>query len=237
MKIAVVGKGRMGQLISQTAKDRGHEVLAMTDCLDPEVLEDRLKEVEVVLDFSHPDNLDWLLRILPGTGTALVEGTTSFQPEQLAALEQAAGTMPIFYSSNYSLGIAVLKDLAARASEVLKEKWDMEIVETHHNKKADAPSGTALSLLEAIDPDQSFDHVFGREGVTGPRGKEIGVHAVRGGTVAGDHEVLFLGPDEKLVLSHSAGSRQIFVNGALDAAEYMKDKPAGLYSMPDLIEQ
>lgn len=235
MKVAVVGKGRMGQLIVQTAKDHGHEVVAMADIFNKDEVMPEFLNADVVLDFSHPDNLDWILKAIDQKNIALVEGTTNFTPEQLNTLKEASKTNPIFFSANYSLGIAVLKRLCAIAAKALNEDWDMEIIEKHHNKKADAPSGTALALLEAIDPNNEYKKVFGRYGTTGPRQKEIGIHAVRGGSVPGDHEVLFLSQDESLSLAHHANSRQIFVNGAIQAAEFMKDKPAGFYDMTDLV--
>ena len=151
------------------------------------------------------------------------------------AMETAAVLMPVFYSANYSLGIAVLRRLAAQAADILRDSWDIEITEKHHNQKADAPSGTALALLESVDPGKSFEVVYGREGRPGPRGHEIGMHALRGGTMPGMHEVEFFGKDETLSLSHNAYSRQIFVTGAIEAAEFLKDQPAGMYNMEDLI--
>lgn len=236
MKLAIIGKGRMGSLIAKTAENKGHEVLAMADIFNQEDFMKVIDDIDAVLDFSHPDNLAWVLQAIDGKDIDLIEGTTNFTPEQIEQIHEAANTNPVFFSSNYSLGIAILNRLAAQASEALKEIWDMEIVETHHNQKADAPSGTALTLLSTIDPQNEFEHVFGRYGTTGARKKEIGVHAVRGGSVPGDHEVLFLGPDETLTLKHSANSRQIFVNGAIQAAEFMQNKPAGFYSMTDLLE-
>lgn len=235
MKVAVVGKGRMGQLIAQTAQEHGHEVVAMADIFNKEEVMPDFVTADVVLDFSHPDNLSWILEAIDQKNIALVEGTTNFTPKQLESLKEASKTNPIFFSANYSLGIAVLKRLCAIAAQALNEGWDMEIIEKHHNKKADAPSGTALALLEAIDPNNEYKRVFGRSGTTGPRQKEIGIHAVRGGSVPGDHEVLFLSQDESLSLAHHANSRQIFVNGAIQAAEFMNDKPAGLYDMTDLV--
>ena len=117
----------------------------------------------------------------------------------------------------------------------LKDSFDIEITETHHNQKVDAPSGTAKMLLKAVDPDDSFDHVYGREGITGARGREIGIHALRGGTVAGEHSVFFFGQDETLEFRHSAASRRIFAAGAIRAARFVADKPAGLYNMDDVL--
>lgn len=233
MKIAVIGQGRMGSLLKEEAKRRGHDVV-MGDCLDPDRVLAAREDLDLIIDFSHPNNLDFILEQAANPSTALVLGTTGYTDEQLERIEDEAQTRPVFFSSNYSLGVAVLKDLAARAAAIL-DSWDKEIVELHHSQKADAPSGTALSLLEAIDPQNEYEHVFGRHGKPGPRKKEIGIHALRGGSAAGDHEILFLGDQEIIRISHSAQNRQIFVNGALDAAEFMENKPAGLYSMKELI--
>lgn len=233
MKYAVCGRGQMGNLIVDTAQARGHEAI-QGDALDPGKLPEEKETIGVLLDFSHPKGLDFVLDTVQGTDAALVLGTTGYSPEQIARIEEEAKVRPVFFASNYSLGIAVLTKLAAQAAKILSD-WDMEIVETHHRKKADAPSGTALSLLQAIDPENEYDHVFGRHGAVGARGKEIGIHAVRGGSVPGDHDVLFLGDQEVVKLSHSAQNRQIFVNGALDAAEFAAGKPAGLYNMNDLV--
>lgn len=235
MKCAIIGKGRMGSMIKADLESRGHEVIAMADVTNKEDVLDHLDEIEMVLDFSHPDNLNWLLARLCEKRIPLVEGTTGLAENQKEAMKTAALLMPVFYSANYSLGIAVLKRLAAQAAEVLRDTWDIEITEKHHNQKADAPSGTALALLEAVDPEKNFETVYGREGRPGPRGHEIGMHAVRGGTMTGMHEVEFFGKDETLSLSHNAYSRQIFVTGAIEAAEFLKNQPAGLYDMEDLI--
>ena len=235
MKCAIIGKGRMGSMIKADLESRGHEVIAMADVTNKEDVLDHLDEIEMVLDFSHPDNLNWLLARLCEKRIPLVEGTTGLAENQKEAMKTAALLMPVFYSANYSLGIAVLKRLAAQAAEVLRDTWDIEITEKHHNQKADAPSGTALALLAAVDPEKNFETVYGREGRPGPRGHEIGMHAVRGGTMPGMHEVEFFGKDETLSLSHNAYSRQIFVTGAIEAAEFLKNQPAGLYDMEDLI--
>ncbi|WP_286078920.1 4-hydroxy-tetrahydrodipicolinate reductase [Faecalibaculum rodentium] len=234
MKLIIVGTGRMGQLIRQKAEDAGHEVLAMGDVLSPGDVPALSAKADAIIDFSHPDNLDWILSL--SGSAALVEGTTGFDPSHTEQLRAASVTRPVFYASNYSLGVAVLQKLASDAAKMLRG-FDIEIVETHHNRKADAPSGTALSLLDAVDPESSFDRVYGRHGRPGPRTREIGIHAIRGGTVAGDHDVIFFGPDEVVRLSHHAGSREIFVNGALKAAEFLQKQQPGLYTMDELLEE
>lgn len=235
MRVAVCGKGQMGQLIRQSAEDLGYDAV-IGDAFDQDPFTKAGQPFDVLLDFSHPGSLDFILDLVKDTPTALVLGTTGLSEEQVARIHEEAKVRPVFYASNYSLGVAVLTRLAKEAAAIL-EDWDKEIIECHHRKKADAPSGTALSLLEAIDPNDEYTHLFGREGKPGPRQKEIAVHAVRGGTVPGNHEVLFLGDQEVVNLSHSAQSRQIFVNGALNAAAFLKGKPAGLYDMEDLLQE
>ena len=195
---------------------------------------------EVLIDFSAPNALRASLDRAVSAGVPLLIGTTGLIAEHEALIADAAQTIPILRAPNTSLGIALLADLVERAARVLgAEQWDIEIVEVHHNKKADAPSGTALNLGAAA--------VAGRgNGSTEERGRDgnglkrergaIGYSAIRGGTVAGDHDVMFLGPEERLILSHRAESRAIFARGALAAARFLKGKPAGLYSMRDVID-
>ena len=155
MKALVVGKGRMGQLLSAHADSFGMHSLGCCDVLDPALLLDHKEEIDVILDFSHPDNLDWILDEIEGTNIALVEGTTALSEAQKQRLAQQAARQPVFYSANYSYGVAVFQKLLKTITPLLKDGFDMELVETHHNQKADAPSGTALALLEAMDPAMS----------------------------------------------------------------------------------
>lgn len=229
MKLVIVGKGRMGSMLCETAADQGHEVLANVDKLDGRPIPD----ADVIIDFSHPDNVEWVLE--QTKGIPYVCGTTGLQPRHQALLQEAAASRAVFYAANYSLGIALLSRLLKEAMPVLAGRFDVEIVETHHNRKADAPSGTALLLADSLDPDGKYTRVFGRQGQALREKDEIGIHALRGGTVAGTHEVHFFGPDESLTLTHQADSRQIFVNGALQAAAFMHGRRPGLYSMEDLV--
>lgn len=195
---------------------------------------------DVLVDFSAPDALRASLDRAVSAGIPLLVGTTGLLDEHDELIADAASTIPILRAPNTSLGVALLADLSERAARVLApEQWDVEIVEAHHNKKTDAPSGTALHLGAAIDrgrgggsPDER-----GRDG-TGLKREPgaIGYAAIRGGTVAGDHDVMFLGPDERLILSHRAESRAIFARGALAAARFLRGKPPGLYTMRDVIE-
>ena len=233
MKILIGGKGRMGSLIASTAEAAGHTVLGMADAFDKSALEG--EAADVVIDFSHRDNLSWIKDYVLANHCALVYGTTGVTEEDKAVLNELAKTVPVFYSSNFSYGVAVLRKLIATAVPLLKDTFDMELVETHHNQKNDAPSGTAKALLEIMNPDGEFKEVYGREGITGARGKEIGVHALRGGTEAGEHSVFFFGDNERITVSHHAANRQIFVNGAIRAAQYLEGKGAGMYNMDDLL--
>ena len=233
MKILIGGKGKMGSLIASTAAEAGHTVLGCADAFDQSALQK--EAADVVIDFSHRDNLSWIKTYVLKHHCALVYGTTGLTEEDKAVLKELAETIPVFYSSNFSYGVAVLRKLVATAVPLLKDSFDMELIETHHNQKKDAPSGTAKSLIEIMNPDGEFREVYGREGMCGARQREIGVHAVRGGTEAGEHTVLFFGNNESITLTHHAASRQIFVNGAIRAAEYLVKQPAGMYDMNDLL--
>jgi len=194
---------------------------------------------DVLIDFSAPDALRASLDRAISAGVPLLIGTTGLIDEHEALIAEAAKTIPILRAPNTSLGIALLADLTERAARILgPEQWDIEILEAHHSRKADAPSGTALHLGEAAKR--------GRGEATEERGRDgtglkrqtgaIGYSAIRGGTVAGDHDVMFLGPEERLILSHRAENRSIFARGALVAAKFLRGKPAGLYSMRDVID-
>jgi 4-hydroxy-tetrahydrodipicolinate reductase len=195
---------------------------------------------DVLVDFSAPEALRASLDRAVSAGVPLLVGTTGLIDEHEELIAEAARTIPILRAPNTSLGVALLADLTERAAKVLgADQWDIEIVEAHHNRKADAPSGTALHLGAAADRGRGGESPVerGRDG-TGLKRQSgaIGYAAVRGGTVAGDHDVMFLGPDERLILSHRAESRAIFARGALAAARFLRGKPAGLYTMRDVID-
>ena len=234
--VVLVGGGRMGTLIARALEaDGGFEVLGTYDINNAEELDDAAPAAALVIDFSNKAALQHVLAYVRRTGAALVSGTTGFdesEQEQLRALGEAA---PVIWSGNYSLGVAALRhatELVARAVA----GWDAEIVETHHNQKADAPSGTAEMLRACIDPSGEVPVAYGRQGMVGARpAREIGMHAVRGGTVAGTHEVHFFGEDEELCLTHRATSRQIFVNGAVAAAKRLLERDPGFYTFDQLM--
>ncbi|HXG81651.1 MAG TPA: 4-hydroxy-tetrahydrodipicolinate reductase [Sphingomicrobium sp.] len=219
--------GRMGRAIQAAIAD------------DPRFELDN-EHGDVLVDFSAPDALRSSLDRAISAGVPLLIGTTGLIDEHESLIADAAKIIPILRAPNTSLGVALLADLAERASRVLgPDQWDVEIVEAHHRHKADAPSGTALHLGGAVEKGRGgvCPQELGRSG-TGLKRESgaIGYAAIRGGTVAGDHDVMFLGPDERLILSHRAESRAIFACGALAAARFLKGKPAGLYTMRDVID-
>ena len=232
MNILIGGMGKMGKLIKATAEQNGHTVIGMADAFDLSALEG--EKADVVIDFSHRDNLSWIGPYVKENHCALVYGTTGLTEEDMNTLEELSEEVPVFYSSNYSYGVAVFNEIVRRAVPLLRDTFDMELIETHHNEKKDAPSGTAKTLLSIMNESGEFELVYGREGIVGARGKEIGVHSVRGGTEAGEHTVSFFGNNETISLTHHAASRQIFVTGALRAAEFVQNKEAGMYGMSDL---
>ena len=159
MLAAVCGKGRMGSLIASELEEKGWQTVT-GDALDPALFTENVDSIDLVIDFSHPNNLAFLIDLFKGRPIPFVLGTTGYTPEQKDQIAKEAKTRPVFFASNYSLGVACMHVLVAQAAQILKN-WDIEIIETHHNQKADAPSGTALSLLETLDPDGDYAHVFG----------------------------------------------------------------------------
>ena len=196
-------------------------------------------QADAVIDFSSPKALEGLLAFAVERGIPLVLATTGYTPEQLAAIDEAAKQVPIFRSANMSLGINVVLDLVRRAAAILGDSCDIEIVERHHRRKVDAPSGTALMLGDAAREGLAYDaaYNFGRHDRREQRPKnEIGFSSVRGGTIVGVHEVIFAGRDEVLEIRHEAQSREIFASGAVKAAKFLTTVAApGLYNMQDLV--
>lgn len=196
------------------------------------------EEVDVIIDFSHPSMTDAILDYAKNTNTPAVICTTGLSGEQVSKISQTAKDVPIFFSANMSLGVNLLIDLAKRASKMLEDNFDIEIIEKHHNQKLDAPSGTALAIADAIADTVSYEaeYTYDRHSVRRKRrNSEIGIHAVRGGTIVGEHSIIFAGCDEVIELKHSAASKEVFAVGAVKAAVFLKDKPAGMYAMSDLI--
>ena len=242
LKILLSGAcGRMGRQVAALAEEEQAQISAGVD-VRPEqggpfpvypsfslVQED----AQVIVDFSRPEGLSALLSFARAKKLPVVLAATGYNAQDEAAIREAAKEIPVFRSANMSLGVYVLRTLARQAAQLLPG-FDIEIVEKHHNQKLDAPSGTALMLYDAVSSADSVP-VYGRNGRTQKREKrEIGLHAVRGGTVPGEHEVGFYGPSEVVTLAHSAQDRSIFARGALRAARFVSACPPGEYGMDDL---
>lgn len=191
-------------------------------------------KADAVIDFSNPAGLPTLLAYGIKTETPLVIATTGLSDEDLAKIKEASKNIAIFQSGNTSLGINLLLNLVRKAAAVLNESFDIEIIEKHHNKKIDAPSGTAYMIANAINDelDNSKEFIYGREGQVGKRDKkEIGIHALRGGTIPGEHTAIFAGLDEIVEIKHTALSKSVFAQGAVKAAKYIVKQDKGLYNM------
>jgi len=193
---------------------------------------------DVLVDFSAPDALPQTLDRAQSAGVPLLVGTTGLDDLARERLSAAANQLAIIVASNTSLGVALLTELVERAASVLGSDWDAEVLELHHRRKADAPSGTALTLGEAVARGRSVDLMRdeARSGIGLQRNAgKVGFASLRGGTVVGDHDVMFLGPEERLILSHRAETRAVFARGALAAARFLVGRDAGLYSMADVV--
>ncbi len=245
MRILLCGcHGRMGRAVTAAAK--GDDVVAAgVDVFADEALFPVFTNIavcdeptDVIIDFSNPAALDEVLRYATMHGLPAVICTTGLSPAQIAAVHETATRVPVFYSGNMSLGIGLLCALTKKAAAVLGEDFDIEILEMHHSQKLDAPSGTALMLADAAKAGLAYepDYVYTRHDRRQKRDKaEIGISAIRGGNIIGEHQVIFAGGDEVIHLTHRAQSRALFATGALRAARYLVGKPAGLYNMEDLM--
>lgn len=221
----VAPNGRMGKAIAAAVDES--EAFAIDE-----------GDGDVLIDFSAPAALDQSLERAVGAGIPLLVGTTGLNEAADAQIANAARSIAVLRAANTSIGVAILSELVERAAQTLGPEWDIEILEMHHRMKADAPSGTALALGEVAARGRGSPMLAerGRDG-TGLKREAgaIGFASLRGGTVAGEHDVIFAGPDERLILSHRAESRMIFARGALAAARFLVGKPAGLYSMRDVV--
>lgn len=241
--------GKMGQVITRLVSEdtdaqivAGFDVNNSVENLYPVFANpmDFDGEADVVIDFSHPSSLTGILEFCKARKLPIIICTTGLTPEQKEEFSAAASEIPVFFSANMSLGINLLIELAKKAAKLLEGNFDIEIVERHHNQKIDAPSGTALAIAEAIDETLSYpaEFVFDRHSVRKKRkSTEIGISAVRGGTIVGDHEIIFAGNDEVIELNHHAASKEVFAVGAIKAAKFMVGKSAGMYAMNDLISE
>ncbi len=240
--------GKMGHVIQSIVDGRddcrivaGVDIRDTGDCDFPVYASilDVNEKADAVIDFSNPALLDSMLEYGKNTKTPLIIATTGFDSCQKKQIETASEQCPIFFTYNYSLGVNLLASLAKKAVNVLGADFDIEIIEKHHNQKIDAPSGTALMLADAINEelDNKMKYEYDRHSKREKRTKnEIGIHAVRGGTIVGEHEIMFAGRDEIITLSHSARSKEIFAVGAVNAAVFMNGKNAGMYQMSDLLD-
>lgn len=247
-KIILCGAlGKMGKVITSIVSERDDcEIVAGVDIGTGEAAFPIFSApskvdvpADVLIDFSHPSALPGILEFAVAASMPVVLATTGYTPEQVQLIHRAAERIPVFFTANMSLGINLLSELAKTATKILGTGYDIEIVEMHHNKKIDAPSGTALMLANEISSvmDEKAEYVYDRHKKREKRSKnEIGLHAVRGGTIVGEHEIIFAGIDEVIKLSHSAGSKSVFAAGAVNAAVFMNGKDAGLYAMSDLVK-
>ena len=198
------------------------------------------EEVDCIIDFSHPSLTDGILDYARANKIPLVLCTTGLSKDQISKMEFYSKDTPIFFSANMSIGVNLLIDLVCRASKILESNFDIEIVEKHHNQKLDAPSGTALAIADAISDTVSYNpkYMYDRHSVRQKRDKsEIGIHAVRGGSIVGEHTVIFAGADEVIEVKHQATSKEVFAVGAVRAAIFMQGKGAGMYNMTDLVKE
>ena len=239
MQILVTGiSGRMGQAVKQAVELNAGTELASTHDVGQDIAA-AMQKADIAIDFSFHGFTPELLATAVAQGKPLVIGTTGLSPEERAAITEAAKSIPIVFASNYSVGVNTLFWLTRKATQILKG-YDIEIVEMHHHHKLDAPSGTARTLAEVVCSETGLDYekdvMHGREGLVGARPQaQIGMHSLRGGDVVGDHTVIYATDGERVELTHKASSRMTFANGAVRAALWLADKPAGLYTMQDVL--
>jgi len=235
---AVIGhKGRMGKALSQAIEEAGHALRVGVEIGGDAAV---VAQCDVIVDFSAPGALAGNLAAAKSAGIPILIGTTGLESEQFEAIEEAAQSVPVLQTGNTSLGVTLLSALVREAAERLGPDWDIEILEMHHRDKVDAPSGTAKLLGEAVAEGRGIDLAenmdSGRHGHTGAREEgAIGFATLRGGSVAGDHSVIFAGPQERITLSHSAENRMIFARGAVRGAEWLIGRKPGRYSMQDVL--
>ena len=249
VKIILSGcSGKMGHVITKCEENKENcEIVAVVDinnCDAPYPIFASFSEIDVdadvIIDFSHPSVLASLLEYCKKNKMPAVIATTGLSDEQKKEIEDTSKEVPMFFSANMSIGVNLISELAAKAARVLEGSFDIEIVEAHHNQKIDAPSGTALMLADSISdaltnkPTYEFDR-HSKRAKRDPN--EIGIHSIRGGTIVGEHEVIFAGLDEIITISHSARSKDLFAVGAVNAAAFLKGKPAGMYSMKQLVDE
>ena len=247
LKAILVGaSGKMGGFITDcAANDDNIEIVAGVDKVNvgqkyPIFTDfDNLNtKADVIIDFSNPILLDKILGYAMNNNTPVVLATTGYTDEQIEKIKKATEVIPVFFTFNMSIGVNLLCSLAKKAASVLGSDFDVEIIEKHHNLKIDAPSGTAIMLANAVNQEfgDSYSYEYDRHSKRAKRPKnEIGIHSVRGGTIVGEHDVIFAGRDEVITLSHQATSKEVFAVGAIRAAKFISSKKPGLYDMNDVM--
>ena len=247
IKVIICGaSGKMGGFVADACKSDGDiQVVAGVDKINLgqnfPIFGDFKSintDADVIIDFSNPILLDSILEYAIKTNTAVVLATTGYSDSQIEQIKEASKKIPVFFSFNMSLGVNLICSLAKKAAAVLGDGFDIEIVEKHHNQKIDAPSGTAIMLANAVNSCFGGEKVYeyDRHSKRQKRSpKEIGIHSVRGGTIVGEHDVIFAGHDETVTISHSAQSKEFFAVGSVKAAKFLAEKPAGLYDMNSII--
>lgn len=233
MKICVVGYGAMGHIVCELLGDK----LAYPVGLECEYkqLEETDKAFDSIIDFSNPANLDMIIDFAKKYNKPVVFATTGYSEEDLLKIKELSKYVPVLQSANFSLGVILLKRLIKEITPIVKDSFDIEIIEAHHHHKVDSPSGTAKMLLDTVIEATGFTPNYERVGYSPRKPNEIGVHSIRGGSIVGEHEVLFCGEDETITLKHTAQSKKIFATGAIKAAQLLVDMPVGYYDMEDIL--
>lgn len=247
IKVILCGAaGKMGGFVAEACKkDKNIQIVAGVDKLNSgqsfPIFSDFSKvnvKADVIIDFSHPILLDSILEYAISNNTAVVLATTGYSDSQIKQIKEASSKVPLFFTFNMSLGVNLICSLAKKAASILGDDFDIEIIEKHHNLKIDAPSGTAIMLANAVN--SCFDgekvYEYDRHSKRQKRSnKEIGIHSIRGGTIVGEHDMIFAGHDETITISHSAQSKEVFAVGSVKAAKFISDKKAGLYDMNSIM--
>ncbi len=247
IKAILVGAcGKMGKNITERSKeDNEIKIIAGIDKFNSgtdypifSAFNDVKCDADIIIDFSNPLLLDDILKYAVDKKIPVVIATTGYTDAQIEKIKNTAKIIPIFFTFNMSVGVNLLCSLAKKAASVLGDGFDIEIVEKHHNQKLDAPSGTAIMLANSLNSvfDNKLSYEYDRHSKRAKRPKnEIGIHSVRGGTIVGEHDVIFAGCDEVITLSHAAHSKQVFVTGAIKAAKFLINKAPGLYDMNNIM--
>lgn len=232
MELIIHGTGTMGNIVYERAVEYGINVTGFADELTNEA-------GDVIIDFSHYSRLDSLLDFVENKKIPVVIATTGFSNEILERIKKISKDVPILLSSNMSLGINLIQDILEKIVPILYGGYDIEVIEKHHNKKVDSPSGTAKTLVEIIENSSpnTLNKIYGREGIKKREKNEIGIHAVRGGTIVGEHSILFCGNDEVIEIKHTAMSKKIFAEGAIKGAYFLMEQKPNLYSMNDIFKE